>query len=83
MPHLRLVTDEPETDPPAPLPIDAWRTPGRAASESTESLRDPIADVQHALERVQTGLDRLSTELDAAEPFPFPRRDDDDGPFAA
>jgi len=82
MPHLRLVTDEPEVDPPAPLPIDSWR---RANGDETDSLSDPIADVERAMSRMQAGLDSLSTQLDDAEPLPFPpgRHDDDDGPWAA
>lgn len=81
MPHLRLVTDEPEIDPPAPLPIDAWRTPGRSG---TGEVLDSIAEVEQALGRVQSGLDSLSAQVDAAEPFPFPGRNDgDDGPYAA
>ncbi len=80
MPRLRLVTDEPEIEPPAPLPIDAWRSPGR---DDTRTARDPIASVEEALSRVQSGLDDLSAQLESEDPFPFPGRRDDDGPYAA
>lgn len=80
-PRLRLVTDEPEIDPPAPLPISAWRTPGRVDADET---LDSIAEVEKAIGRVQSNLHSLIEQLDHAEPFPFPRRgDDDDGPHAA
>lgn len=75
MPQLRLAIDEPEIDPPAPFPIRAWR--------KSEDL-DMIAEVERAFGNVQRSLDRLSAELDDAEPFPFPKyTDHDDGPWAA
>ncbi|MCC5823979.1 MAG: hypothetical protein LAT64_13625 [Phycisphaerales bacterium] len=75
-PHLRLTIDEPETEPPAPFPIREWR-------RSEEAL-DAIEAVEHAFDRAQRALDRLSEQLDEAEPLPFPgRMDDDDGPWAA
>jgi hypothetical protein len=79
MPHLRLVIDEPEVDPPAPFLIRDWRP----AAEPAEGL-DAVAEVEMALGRMQRTLDRLSDEVDGACSFPFPgRHDDDDGPRAA
>lgn len=73
MTHLRLVLDEPETDPPAPFPIRDWRQP-----------LDVIAEVEQAFGRVQAALDTLGAQLDDADPFPFPSRGPtDDGPWAA
>lgn len=82
MPFLKLVTDEPETDPPAPLSIQDWR---RSHSEDTI---DAIAQVEQALERSQASLDTLTSLIDEESkgPIPFPGRgfnDDDDGPWAA
>jgi hypothetical protein len=82
MPHLRLVTDEPEIDPPAPLPIRNWR-PAEATTLSTPL--DVVAEVEQSFARGQQIIERLSSELDSLEPLPFPRRRDfdDDGPWAA
>lgn len=80
MPRLRLVTDEPELDPPAPLPIEAWRH-----APDPEAL-DSIEAVERALTSAQRAMDALSEQAEALddEPLPFPgRRDDDDGPWAA
>lgn len=79
MPHLRLVVDEPEIDPPAPLPIRDWRR-----TDTTDTL-DVIVQVEQAFGRVQRSIDSLSDQLDSMEPLPFPRRTDgdDDGPWAA
>lgn len=79
MPHLRLVVDEPETDPPAPLPIRDWRRP------ETDDAVDSIAEVEKALGRVQRAFDALNDQMDELDPLPFPRRRDpeDDGPWAA
>ena len=78
MPHLRLAIDEPEIDPPAPLPIRDWR---RADTDTF----DAIAEVDKAFGRVQAAIDSLSDQMDEMEPLPFPRRkdSDDDGPWAA
>lgn len=77
MPFLRLVTDEPESDPPAPLSILEWR-------RAHPSDIDPIAEVERALERSQAALSQLTAlvEEDGKGPIPFPGRDtpDDDGP---
>jgi hypothetical protein len=82
MPHLRLVTDEPEIDPPAPLPISSWRAHTSTANDPTI---DTIADVERAMSRLQAGIDSLNAQLDDADPFPFPGRNggNDDGPYAA
>lgn len=79
MPHLRLVIDEPEIDPPAPLPIRDWRR------TDTTGVVDVIDQVEQAFGRVQQSIDSLSEQLDDLEPLPFPRRKDhdDDGPWAA
>lgn len=79
MPHLRLVRDEPETEPPAPFVIRDWR---QAAPVGT---LDVIAEVEQAFGRVQRSIDSLNEQLDEADPFPFPGRinTDDDGPWAA
>ena len=75
-PHLRLVLDEPETEPPAPFPIREWRR--------ADGALDAIEAVESAFDRAQRALDSLSDQLDEAEPLPFPgRTDDDDGPWAA
>ncbi len=82
MPHLRLVTDEPEIDPPAPLPIRNWRPAEPALLPTT---LDAVVEVERSFARAQEIIDRLSNELDSLDPFPFPRRkdSDDDGPWAA
>jgi hypothetical protein len=77
MPRLRLVTDDIEQDPPAPLPIANWCRPG-------EDAADAIAEVEKAIARVDRAMQALSDFADEADPIPFPRRgDDDDGPWAA
>lgn len=78
MPHLRLVLDEPETEPPATFHIRDWRAPADAPL-------DVIQQVEQAFGRAQQSLDLLSQQLDEAESLPFPRRSspDDDGPWAA
>lgn len=83
MPRLRLVTDEPELDPPAPLPISAWR--GTMTTDAP--VLDAVAEVERALGNAQRSMDTLTllaAEHDAA-PLRFPgrRTDDDDGPWAA
>ena len=82
MPHLRLVTDEPEIDPPAPLPIRNWRP---AEPASLPAPLDAVAEVERSFARAQEIIDRLNNELDSLDPLPFPRRkdSDDDGPWAA
>jgi hypothetical protein len=78
MPHLRLVFDEPETDPPAPFPIRDWR------NDRITAPLDAVTQVEQAFARVEQGLQSLSTQLDDLNPFPFPKRPDpDNGPFAA
>lgn len=78
MPHLRLVFDEPEIDPPAPFPIRDWR------NDRTTTPIDAVTQVEQAFARVEQGIQSLSTQLDSMAPFPFPKRNDnDDGPFAA
>lgn len=80
MPHLRLVLDEPETDPPAPFRIRDWRP----AADRSAGVLDAVTQVEQAFARVEQGLQSLSDQLDAMEPFPFPKRtDNDDGPWAA
>lgn len=80
MPHLRLVHDEPETEPPATFHIRDWR-----ALAPAEAPVDAIQQVEEAFGRAQRSLDLLSRQLDEAESLPFPRRTDpdDDGPRAA
>lgn len=79
MPFLRLVLDEPETDPPAPFSIRDWRP-----AERPDAVLDAVTQVEQAFARVEQGLQSLSTQLDAMAPFPFPKRpDNDDGPWAA
>lgn len=78
MPHLRLVLDEPETDPPAPFPIRDWR------NDRITAPLDAVTQVEQAFARVEKGLQSLSNQIDTMEPFPFPKRsDNDDGPWAA
>lgn len=80
MPHLRLVLDEPEIDPPAPFSIRDWRP----AADRSPGVLDAVTQVEQAFARVEQGIQSLSTQLDSMAPFPFPRRpDNDDGPFAA
>ncbi len=76
MPHLRLVLDEPEIDPPAPFLIRDWR----AKSERTTGTLDAVAEVEKAFARVEWGLERLASQLDDADPFPFPSHNDDGPP---
>lgn len=77
MPRLRLVTDDIEQDPPAPLPIANWR---RTGGDTT----DAIAEVEKAFARVDRAVQSLSDMIEEMDPIPFPRRgDDDDGPWAA
>ncbi len=80
MPHLRLVLDEPETDPPAPFLIREWR----AEAERAVGTLDAVAEVEKAFARVEQGLERLTNELGTTGPIPFPPFvERDDGPWAA
>ena len=77
MPRLRLVTDDIEQDPPAPLPIANWR---RTGADTT----DAIAEVEKTFARVDRAVRDLSDMVEEMDPIPFPRRgDDDEGPWAA
>lgn len=77
MPNLRLTNDEPEIDPPAPLPFRSWREAGDTI--------DAVAGVEDAFRRVQFLLDDLSEQADELPTIPFPRRmtNSDEGPWAA
>ncbi|RMH27915.1 MAG: hypothetical protein D6692_06940 [Planctomycetota bacterium] len=81
MPRLRLVTDDIEQDPPAPLPIANWRRTVGDTGDATDS----IAEVEKAFARVERAVQNLSDMIEEMDPIPFPRRgdDDDDGPWAA
>lgn len=81
MTHLRLITDEPEIDPPAPISLSAWRM--RDVRPTTPTT-DSIAQAEQALKDVEDAFARLTALVDH-DPFPFPKRDDDDddGPWAA
>lgn len=82
MVNLRLVIDEPEFEPPAPLPFRSWRRPG-------EDTLDVVKDIERALDRAQESISTLDCLVDEAfastDPIPFPRRipGNDDGPWAA
>jgi hypothetical protein len=80
MPHLKLVHDEPETEPPATFQIRDWRS-----LCETDAPMDAIEQVEQAFNRAQQSLDLLSQQLDEAESLPFPGRTDpdDNGPWAA
>lgn len=92
MPFLKLHIDEPETEPPAPLPFksdaadQSWRQAQRADRPEEERM-DSITQVEQALSAMQHKLDELEEQVDEYfEPIPMSRwmpDEDDDGPWAA
>lgn len=81
MSNLRLHRDEPEQEPPAPLPFGSpdrsWRR--------TDEQPDSIEQVERALANVESRFEQLRKMADEIEPIRMSEwlDDDDDGPWAA
>ncbi|MFG0298131.1 MAG: hypothetical protein ACF8K1_00810 [Phycisphaerales bacterium JB047] len=82
MPHLKLHRDEPEQEPPAPLP---FTRPDRSWRSAGEDGIDSIKRVENALADVESKFDELQRLADETEPLRMSDwiDDDDDGPWAA
>jgi len=87
MTYLKIHRDEPEIQPPEPLPFDPSAKTWRSTSEPQgEQPMDSIAQVEQALGRVENTFERLSDQVDElCEPIRMADwlESDDDGPFAA
>jgi hypothetical protein len=84
MSYLKLHRDEPEHEPPAPIPFQrpdrTWR--GTDADQSIDSIRQ----VENALSDVESKFDRLREQAkELTEPIRMAdwMDEDDDGPYAA
>lgn len=88
MVYLKLHRDEPEIQPPAPLPFRCpdrtWRETGHTTGGHGDT--DPIIQAQDALARVERGMEELARQVDeCCEPIRLSdwQSGDDDGPWAA
>lgn len=79
---LRLHRDEPETDPPAPLPFRSpdrsWRQAGKGA-DSIKQVEAALRDVENKFEQVKEQAQELSGPIAFSDWV----SDDDDDPWAA
>lgn len=82
MSYLRLHRDEPDQDPPAPIP---FTSPDRTWREGGEKEPDSIERAQRALSDVESKFEELRKQVDEIEPIQMSDwlDDDDDGPRAA
>lgn len=82
MSNLRLHRDEPEQEPPAPLPFSS---PDRSWRQTDGQQPDSIEQVEQALADVENRFERLRQMTDEIEPIRMSEwlDEDDDGPWAA
>lgn len=82
MPNLRLHRDEPETDPPAPLPFSSpdrtWRQAG-GFHDSIRQVEDALNDVDQKFRQLREQSDELIGPISLCDWLD----DGDDDPRAA
>lgn len=82
MPDLRLHRDEPETDPPAPLPFRSpdrsWRQAG-TSEDSIKRVEQALSDVENKFAQLRELADELTDPIPLSEWL----NNDDDDPWAA
>lgn len=82
MHDLRLHRDEPESDPPAPLPFKrpdrSWRQAGEG-EDSIKQVEAPLNDVENKFGQLREQAEELSGPIAFSDWL----CDDDDDPWAA
>lgn len=87
MPYLKLHRDEPEQEPPAPIPFRSpdrtWRNAGEDnqtdRADSIERVEQALADVENRFDNLREQVNELTEPIQMADWVD----DDDDGPWAA
>jgi len=83
MSYLKLHRDEPDQEPPAPLPFESpnrtWRQAGDQSGDSIKRAEQALTDVESKFTDLRRQADAMSDPIQMSDWLD----DDDDGPRAA